>query len=485
MRWVSLLAVFCLSISIAFGQDASEFLKVRIHDHTNRSDGVQGAAAVMNETVEEGFDALIVTDHLDLLIKKCRSFEEYAKLFAKAPTTKKGRRLIVILGAEIAAGNQNGRTHVLALRLDSWSKDWLGLNQTDLLDLLANKNIPAVIAHPSMQGYLFDWNNAGEAHGFELMNDSKVIGNVYKDTLVKALEKISRGETIYFTAGQDTHGFANELERLGRVTWVYAKPSASSILTALAAGKGYVSQYGAMLKVRDWGELVQNDSGDVGIQFELSFGKKTTASKITNIYRDGQLINSLTLAEGQMNYPISWTDTTVLAGAHTYLIEIGDCLIASPIGVVVSLPNRPANPIPADLPRKLKGNKHGGGICIEAWTGQFWPQNGPLVMGKRTYLYKPAGQTVFQAPVYLMFKTSFWATKPEKPASFRWQMEIWEKDNEGYRKYYQSPDCYSFTDTTWQTIWQITGCGFTRRGQYQVRITDNADIIGLADFTIK
>jgi len=342
-----LLLVFWLAILASISTLVwAEWRHGTVHGHSLNSDGTRTASQVIGKAKATGDEFLIQTDHYDVLVKApTKALDEWhMKVYRDGFTTNK---LVCLVGAEFAARHGKSNAHILGFGPEIRADDILSkLNgkqgvQQQLIDRLEELGFLAVAAHPSQQSttnHLFDWGNARGLDGVEFFNDGSAEG--YQKTLAQYLALISRGESLFVTAGCDQHTPADpdDKERWTRKTyvWIDGPLTKESLLEALRHGQTYAAQYG--VRLTEINHIPARGSQVVDrpvISFRLEFGRPLRQAKLIRLYRDGMAVLEVICDAGQSSVSYTFDDKTAPKGQHSYILEVKGALITSSIHLSV------------------------------------------------------------------------------------------------------------------------------------------------------
>lgn len=473
--WIALI----LLLAIASIGLAAEWAKVLIHTHPDSPDTLKmPPAKLMQAAVEFGYDALIVTDHHAQLRAK-ENYAEYKVKFAHPPQTKAGRPLVVILGAEILTKDGS---HILAMNLNSWPDNIVDQPQQTLLNNLAKMGTLTVAAHPFNTNYKLKYDALNNLNGLELFNDAKIQpGGRYKDTMDFAMSMLRQGKSFWFTSGSDLHGYPEiRDERMTRATYVRVNDfTAKDILVGLRAGQTYISQH--TVRFSDPETVLTNiPTNPPHFQFDLNIDYAATNDKKVQIYRDGSLVNDsiVTLKKGQAGYNYDWTDAKAPAGRHSYIIEVVDCLVTSPIWLDVAKTESETVPLPKPKPSENLVRRFYQKTLVQQ-TNQIYNDYGYLGQGYLRHDYNPAPRATTDFPmpsgveIYVIFKNNEDFSRPPTDITIYFNYQLISPSGEVL----DAGGGRIGIEGWWHTSWYVFGRPLREKGDYTIKIFDQKNTL--------
>lgn len=375
IRWLIVALVLLLAESSA---SAVKWCPGIIHVHSTFSDGDRTPAMLKNAAEKLHFSFLITTDHYEQIgsphglvakITKQWGFEKYRQ------TYQSSGKIVIIAGAEVQTYWGKTASHTLALG-DIYETPDISDNQGKkdtqqlIIKNLNNRGYLTVAAHPHGRtllknrywepfAYLYDKDHAEGIKGIEFFNEDEAS---YKETRAWYLSLVAAGRDIFVTAGCDSHSSVepSDAQRWTRITYVLSQLRKNSILEAMRQGHTYVAQNGCYFKSLNVVPGFQFQSVErPSLLCRLGFATGSHKTKI-QVYRDGKLVeDSLKkIGGGQKEFSYQWADKQAKAGNHTYVIEIENYLITSPIKIRVLK----SAPQPAESQIICGPTKYAGGL---------------------------------------------------------------------------------------------------------------------------
>jgi len=471
MRAMHLLLALALLLTALSSLTAAEWAKVLIHTHPDSPDTLKmPPEKLMQAAAEFGFDAVIMTDHYAQLRAK-ETYDEYQAKMVNPPQTKKGRPLVVILGAEISTKESS---HILALNLSSWPADIVNIPQQQLLNRLAKMKATTVGAHPFNSNYKLNYDALDGLNGLELFNDAKIQpGGRYKDTLDFALAKMREGRNFYFTSGSDLHGYPEVGdERMTRATYVRVKDfTAKDILAGLVSGQCYASQHTVRIANPEL-TLTDVQNNPPYFHLELQIDYPAHNDKKIQIYRDGNLLANSTviLKKGETQYQYEWLDENASPGRHSYIIEVVGCLVTSPIWLTV--PASKTQLLPKPKPAENLVRKFYQYTLVQQ-ADQPCNEYGYFGQGFMLHNYNPAPRARTDFPInscveiYFIFKNNAdLSLRQSKETLFGFGYQLISPTGEILDQ--AAGDLK--IDWRWQIGWYVFGRPIRERGNYTIKL---------------
>jgi len=400
MRQIWLAIVILIMVTSA--QAAPSWQKGDAHNHSPFSDGLPTPKQQMTQALDEGCSFLIITDHYEQIgspqsivtkLNKEWGFEKYRQAF------QSNNGLIVIPGAEIQTFwesrvlGKSVASHTLALgdiyetsEISDYQNK-MGTQQT-IINSLNKLGYLTVAAHPHCRkvpqnrvwepySYPYDKDHAEGIKGIEFFNESPV---EYKETRAWYLSLLAVQKDVFGIGGQDTHVAIPGGD--GKFTYVYSEKTKRAILAAMREGHTYACQNGCWFKSLNLIPGFRYQPVDRA-NFTCVIGFAATSDPtVIRVYRDGKLVSGSVQkifgGQGQFNY--QWTDEEATAGDHTYVIEVENYLITSPIKLKVktagspqtSLANQKSQGVLPNLLGKTRGEVEGI-MASSGWAVEYAP----------------------------------------------------------------------------------------------------------------
>lgn len=339
---VVLLVLIVILLILVARSTSAEWYSGIVHVHSTFSDGDRTPGMLKNAAQAIKCDFLIVTDHVEQINNKKKTlprtdlftddfgYDNYIKQFSVT------KPLLCLAGTEITTSEGS---HVLALVNVSkvFQANLSKFDQQEVINRLNELGALPVAAHPNIKKYQFNQDKTDGIAGIEFFNED---ADGYKKTLEWYLKLIADGKSPFVTAGCDSHSSLDptklDLKRWQRRTMVYSDRvlTPEILFEDITYGQTYAANNGAYFK--DINYIVGKCYWKVDrpkFQINIGFSKKTTASKVLRIYRDGQLAEGSvkSLPVGLTQYSYACEDKAVNPGKHKYVIEVEGCLITSPI----------------------------------------------------------------------------------------------------------------------------------------------------------
>lgn len=360
--------------------------KCLFHLHSVFSDGMRTIDELAEKAEGLGYQAIVVTDHeeqierQDLKPPLFQSYIGFDSYRAACDLATKPGRLLVIPGVEIAfrwGSSPPSSAHLLAIgrfapsperlaKIRSQTGEWQIAER--YASILQEEGLIPIAAHPSLIATVhtsppmkrwaplifklyeeikdYRWDIAGHRGqadswnaGIELFNSGP--NNALDIAWYRAL--VAKERPVFVTSGCDSHfplTFDPEDDaRWQRATFVFAsRLTETAILTAVRQGRT-VATAGpiAEVRMRPIPGFEIHRANPANLWAAIEFSRPLTSAHTMRVWRDGVILteSNREIAKGSRSITYSFIDWKAEPGFHSYVLEIPNLLVSSPIYIAV------------------------------------------------------------------------------------------------------------------------------------------------------
>jgi len=365
--------------------EAGQWVPGLVHLHTTFSDGYYKPGELAAEARRRGLQFMVVADHYDMIANEVKwttalsaylleggsltqavlrggdwGYDDYVNTIL---ALNEDGQFVALPGAEIGSkwepepGNE-ASSHTLAIGALAGEDDHLRVyceqkdTQQKIIERIASLGMLPLAAHPSLLersarpkriDYRYDIRPADQAPGgvpqygglagVEFWNTKADQVQENLDFYLRLLRE--QGKAIV-TSGSDFH-YPQEPraeERLRRITFVYVDDlTPDRLMHAFREGRTCATQYGVRCVTMSPlpGEHVSMDRPMFTVA--IDFDHAPTQEKKLIVYRDGDTypVDTVDGTREGNGFRFQWTDNIASAGEHSYVLQVSEVLISSPI----------------------------------------------------------------------------------------------------------------------------------------------------------